>query len=93
MENKAVCSFCGKDSDKVRCMIAGPSDNVFICDECVEICHEIVSDRVKEEEEEKRINSLDISEEEKDFLRKYNKLDDEDKKIILDMAENMEKEE
>ena len=46
MENKAVCSFCGKDSDKVRCMIAGPSDKVFRCDECVEICHEIVSDKV-----------------------------------------------
>ena len=35
------CSFCNKDQNEVRALIAGPT--VFICDECVDICQEIVS--------------------------------------------------
>jgi len=35
------CSFCGKDSDTVKALIAGPT--VFICDECVAICNKILS--------------------------------------------------
>lgn len=38
----AVCSFCGKPQDKVRRIIAGPG--VFICDECVELCKDIIDD-------------------------------------------------
>ncbi len=38
---KKVCSFCGKDQDKVRKMVAGPG-GVFICDECVELCSDIM---------------------------------------------------
>ena len=37
------CSFCGKEQDEVRRLIAGP-ENVYICDECVALCNEIVSD-------------------------------------------------
>ncbi|MDR1713780.1 MAG: ATP-dependent Clp protease ATP-binding subunit ClpX [Coriobacteriales bacterium] len=45
------CSFCGKPQDIVRKLIAGP--NVFICDECVHLCQEIVEhDLVGEEEEQ-----------------------------------------
>jgi ATP-dependent Clp protease ATP-binding subunit ClpX len=36
------CSFCGKRKDEVRRMIAGPT--VFICNECVSICSEIIDD-------------------------------------------------
>ena len=36
------CSFCGKSQHKVAKLIAGPS--VFICDECVGICHDILSE-------------------------------------------------
>jgi ATP-dependent Clp protease ATP-binding subunit ClpX len=36
------CSFCGKPQDQVRRLIAGP--NVYICDECVELCRDIISD-------------------------------------------------
>lgn len=36
------CSFCGKDKDQVRKLIAGPG--VFICDECVELCYEIINE-------------------------------------------------
>lgn len=36
------CSFCGKNQDAVRRLIAGPG--VYICDECIELCSEIISD-------------------------------------------------
>jgi ATP-dependent Clp protease ATP-binding subunit ClpX len=36
------CSFCGKDEDQVAKLIAGPS--VFICDECVGLCREILAE-------------------------------------------------
>ena len=36
------CSFCSKDQNSVRKLIAGP--NVFICDECVEVCNDIMAD-------------------------------------------------
>ncbi len=38
-----VCSFCGKDQEEVGKLIAGP--DVFICDECIELCNEIVHDK------------------------------------------------
>jgi ATP-dependent protease Clp ATPase subunit len=37
---KLVCSFCKKDQDQVRKLIAGPS--VYICDECVDLCNDIL---------------------------------------------------
>ena len=39
------CSFCGKDEDQVRKLIAGGGANrPFICDECVELCQEIIDE-------------------------------------------------
>lgn len=43
-ENKISCSFCGKEANQVKRLIAGP--NVFICDECVELCKDIIDDEV-----------------------------------------------
>jgi len=40
---ECVCSFCGKDQEEVGKLIAGP--DVFICDECIELCNEIVHDK------------------------------------------------
>src|ERR1051326_8411309 len=37
------CSFCGKSQDQVRRLIAGPG-SVYICDECVELCREIITE-------------------------------------------------
>lgn len=37
---KLICSFCGKDQDQVRKLIAGPA--VYICDECVDLCNDIL---------------------------------------------------
>jgi ATP-dependent Clp protease ATP-binding subunit ClpX len=49
-DNKKVmyCSFCGKSQHDVRKLIAGPA-SVFICDECVELCKDIIGKEVKEE--------------------------------------------
>ncbi len=47
-----TCSFCGKNQDEVGKLIAGP--NVYICDECIDLCNEIVQDTVVEEESEKQ---------------------------------------
>src|SRR5216110_1068978 len=41
------CSFCGKSQHEVRKLIAGPS--VFVCDECVELCNDIIREEVQEE--------------------------------------------
>ena len=41
------CSFCGKSQHEVRKLIAGPS--VFICDECVELCNDIIREEIQEE--------------------------------------------
>ena len=40
------CSFCGKTQDQVRRLIAGP--NVYICDECVELCDDIIQEEIEE---------------------------------------------
>ncbi|HCQ5966609.1 TPA: ATP-dependent Clp protease ATP-binding subunit ClpX [Clostridioides difficile] len=40
------CSFCGKNQDQVRRLIAGP--NVYICDECVELCDEIIQEEIED---------------------------------------------
>ncbi len=40
------CSFCGKSQDQVKRLIAGP--NVYICDECIELCEEIISEELEE---------------------------------------------
>ncbi|BCN93326.1 ATP-dependent Clp protease ATP-binding subunit ClpX [Thiomicrorhabdus immobilis] len=48
-EDKTLyCSFCGKGQDEVRKLIAGPS--VYICDECVELCNDILRDEFGEED-------------------------------------------
>jgi ATP-dependent Clp protease ATP-binding subunit ClpX len=43
------CSFCGKMQDQVRKLVAGPG--VYICDECIELCTEIVEEELGQEEE------------------------------------------
>jgi ATP-dependent Clp protease ATP-binding subunit ClpX len=39
------CSFCQKYQEQVRKMVAGP--DVYICDECVGLCHELIADEVR----------------------------------------------
>lgn len=62
------CSFCGKSSDQVRRLVAGP--NVHICDECITLCQEIISDDFATREE---IEPVDVPrpKEIKDVLDQY----------------------
>jgi ATP-dependent Clp protease ATP-binding subunit ClpX len=48
--NKLTCTFCGKGQEDVRKLIAGPS--VYICDECVDLCNDIIEEEVKANDEE-----------------------------------------
>lgn len=48
-EEKIRCSFCGKPQEQVRKLIAGPG-GAYICDECVDICSEIIEEEFEEEE-------------------------------------------
>ena len=72
---KIRCSFCGKTEKQVRKLIAGPGD-VFICDECISLCDEILEDELQElysdrdAEEEVEINLLKPKEI-KEFLDEY----------------------
>ena len=43
------CSFCGKTQEQVRKLVAGPG--VYICDECIELCNEIIDEELSEEME------------------------------------------
>jgi ATP-dependent Clp protease ATP-binding subunit ClpX len=45
-----VCSFCGKSQDEVKKLIAGPS--VYICDECVSLCNEIIQEEYEQKEKD-----------------------------------------
>ena len=49
-EKSLFCSFCGKNQHEVKKLIAGPS--VFVCDECIELCNDIIKEESKELNEE-----------------------------------------
>jgi len=50
------CSFCGKSQKEVKKLIAGPS--AYICDECIELCNEIVNEDLEKESNLPKRNSL-----------------------------------
>jgi ATP-dependent Clp protease ATP-binding subunit ClpX len=66
---KLVCSFCGKSQDEVRKLIAGPT--VYICDECIELCNEIIAEECEQEEYRKRGTAIPKPHEIKSFLDQY----------------------
>ncbi len=51
-----MCSFCGKSQDEVKKLIAGPS--VYICDECIQLCNEIIAEEYTQESEEDSSSEL-----------------------------------
>lgn len=63
------CSFCGKSQHEVRKLIAGPS--VFICDECVDLCNDIIREEVQEDSAEARTDKLPSPKEIKNILDEY----------------------
>ena len=59
-KNTLYCSFCGKSQHEVKKLIAGPT--VFICDECVELCMDIIKEEAKNFED-KAVDSVPSPEE------------------------------
>ncbi len=69
-EGKLYCSFCGKSQKEVRKLIAGPT--VYICNECIELCNEIIADEeAKDGVLKKRFSSLPTPPQIKQFLDEY----------------------
>lgn len=84
------CSFCGRNQDQVRKMIAGAAgSNVFICDECIELCSEILEEELAKDEAEAIPGLSDIRllkpKEIKSFLDEY-VIGQEDAKKVLSVA-------
>ena len=76
------CSFCNKSQDQVRKLIAGPkAKGVYICDECIEVCSEIIADEFVPYENQDGINLLKPKEI-KEFLDDYVIGQDEAKKVL-----------
>ena len=73
------CSFCGKTQEQVRKLVAGPG--VYICDECIELCNEIIDEELSEEME---LDLIDLPRptEIKEILDQYVIGQDEAKKIL-----------
>ena len=63
------CSFCGKSQHEVRKLIAGPS--VFICDECVDLCNDIIREEVQESSSSAKQDHLPVPQEIKAILDDY----------------------
>ncbi len=82
IDDKIRCSFCNKPQDQVRKMIAGPG-GIYICDECVDICSDIIEEEYEEESpaEELEINLLKPVEI-KRFLDDYVIGQEEAKKVL-----------
>jgi ATP-dependent Clp protease ATP-binding subunit ClpX len=77
------CSFCGKSQHEVRKLIAGPS--VFVCDECVDLCNDIIREEIQEKETETTARKLPIPEEIKNTLDEY-VIGQESAKKVLSVA-------
>ena len=63
------CSFCGKSQNEVRKLIAGPS--VFICDECVDLCNDIIREEIQETAAPEASDKLPVPREINDILDQY----------------------
>jgi ATP-dependent Clp protease ATP-binding subunit ClpX len=63
------CSFCGKNQNEVRRLIAGPS--VYICDECVDLCNDIISEETQASDDQESPDRLPVPTEIKDILDQY----------------------
>ena len=64
-----VCSFCNRSQEEVRKLIAGPS--VYICDECIDLCNDIIAEEVEQEEIQTVQSKIPRPKEIKAFLDQY----------------------
>jgi ATP-dependent Clp protease ATP-binding subunit ClpX len=78
-----VCSFCGKSQDEVKKLIAGPS--VYICDECVSLCNEIIQEEYEQKEKDRERGFLLKPQDIKQKLDQY-VIEQEGAKKVLSVA-------
>ena len=87
-DDQVRCSFCNKTQAQVKKLIAGPN-GAYICDECVDVCAEIIEEELEYEEGRRRSPFMDINllkpEEIKAFLDEY-VIGQEDAKKVLSVA-------
>ena len=74
------CSFCGKSQQEVRKLIAGPS--VFVCDECIELCNDIIREEAQEQSSKLAQSDLPVPHEIREILDQYVIGQDQAKKIL-----------
>lgn len=79
-EKLLYCSFCGKSQHEVKKLIAGPS--VFICDECIDLCNDIIRDDATDGDEASATRDLPIPGEIRDVLDQYVIGQEQAKKIL-----------
>ncbi|PYN88544.1 MAG: ATP-dependent Clp protease ATP-binding subunit ClpX, partial [Candidatus Rokuibacteriota bacterium] len=79
------CSFCGKSQNDVRKLIAGPT--VYICDECIELCNDIIAEEW-EEEKSRELRSLPKPAEIKTALDQYVVGQERAKKVLAVAVHN-----
>ena len=83
-DDKIKCSFCKKSQNEVRKLLSGP-DGIYICDECIELCAEILEEELAGEAEEKPVNkeiNLPKPRQIKSYLDEYVIGQDNAKKIL-----------
>mgnify|MGYP000940878920 CR=1 FL=1 len=77
------CSFCGKSQEQVKRLVAGPG--VYICDECIELCSEIIEEEFEEAKADTELNDIPKPKEIKAILDQY-VIGQEDAKKTLSVA-------
>lgn len=75
-----TCSFCGKGQDEVRKLVAGPM--VYICDECIELCNDIVAEEYEKESFKKKAHTIPKPAEIKKVVDEYVIGQDHAKKVL-----------
>ena len=79
-DEELLCSFCGKGQDEVKKLIAGPS--VYICDECIQLCNEIIVEEYGDEADNEALSKLPKPHEIKSILDQYVIGQDKAKRIL-----------
>ncbi|WP_277098431.1 ATP-dependent Clp protease ATP-binding subunit ClpX [Dialister invisus] len=84
-EQPPVCNFCGRSGDEVERLIAGPG--VFICNECIEVCRNILEEEMKTSEKKKGLPDFELPTPEKikEYMDQY-VIEQDDAKVALAVA-------
>lgn len=84
-EQPPVCNFCGRSGDEVERLIAGPG--VFICNECIEVCRNILEEEMKTSKKKKGLPDFELPTPEKikEYMDQY-VIEQDDAKIALAVA-------